>query len=124
MDTNVRHPLRILVVEDEWVVRVVIANFLRDQGYMVVEAATGEEALSLLSGDNEPIALLFTDVQLGGRLTGWDIAETFRNTRPHSSVFYASGHPPDERRRVSGSLFFGKPYVLDKILRACRNLRA
>jgi len=116
MDTNVRQSLRILVVEDEWIVRAVIANFLRDEGYIVVEAATGEEALSLLTGHNEP--------QLGGRLTGWDVAETFRNSRPHSPVFYASGHPPDDRRRVLGSVFFGKPYLPDKILRACRSLEA
>jgi|RhiMetdeSRZDD1v2_1073273.scaffolds.fasta_scaffold302762_2 CheY-like chemotaxis protein len=124
MDTNVRQSLRILVVEDEWIVRAVIANFLRDEGYIVVEAATGEEALSLLTGHNEPIDLLFTDIQLGGRLTGWDVAETFRNSRPHSPVFYASGHPPDDRRRVLGSVFFGKPYLPDKILRACRSLEA
>jgi CheY-like chemotaxis protein len=112
------------VVEDEWIVRVVIANFLRDQGYIVVEAATGEEALPLLADHNEPIDLLFTDIQLGGRLSGWEVAEAFRTAKPHSPVVYASGHPPDERRRVSGSLFFGKPYVPDKILRACRSLGA
>jgi CheY-like chemotaxis protein len=55
MDTNVRQSLRILVVEDEWIVRAVIANFLRDEGYIVVEAATGEEALSLLTGHNRPV---------------------------------------------------------------------
>jgi two-component system OmpR family response regulator len=122
VDTDVRHPFHILVVEDDWVVRIAIADFLRVQGYIVAEAATGEEALALLTCDNEPVDLLFTDIQLGGRMSGWEVAEAFRTAKPHSPVVYASGHPPDERRRVSGSLFFRKPYVPDKILRACRSL--
>jgi DNA-binding NtrC family response regulator len=83
MDTNVRHPLRILVVEDEWVVRVVIANFLRDQGYMVVEAATGEEALSLLTGDNEPIGPV-----VHRRTTRWSIDRLGyrRNLQKHEAT--------------------------------------
>jgi CheY-like chemotaxis protein len=120
---DVRPPLCILVVEDEWIVRVVIANFLRDQGYIVVEAATGEEALAFLTA-HEPIDVLFTDIQLGGQVSGWEVAEAFRTAKPHSPVVYASGHPPDHRRRVSGSLFFGKPYLPDKILTACRSLGA
>ena len=58
-------PLLILVVEDDLLVRCCIA----EGGHIVIEAATGEEALTLLRAqDDEPISALFTDIQLGGRL--------------------------------------------------------
>ena len=44
----------VLVVEDDSMVRVFIADHLRDQGYVVVEAETGEEALSLLRVERQP----------------------------------------------------------------------
>ena len=62
-------PLLILVVEDDLLVRCCIAGWPRQGGHIVIEAATGEEALTLLRAqDDEPISALFTDIQLGGRL--------------------------------------------------------
>ena len=63
--------LCILVVEDDLLVRLVIAEHLRDQGYAVVEVNTGEAALSLLRVEQQPpISVVFTDIQLGGQLNG------------------------------------------------------
>ena len=57
----------VLVVEDDSTVRFFIADHLRNQGYVVVEAETGEEALSLLRVERQPpINVVFTDIQLGG----------------------------------------------------------
>lgn len=62
-------PLLILVVEDDLLVRCCIAGWPRQGGHIVIEAATGEEALTLLRAqDDEAISALFTDIQLGGRL--------------------------------------------------------
>jgi len=122
VDNNRAKALHILVVEDEWIVRTVIADFLRAQGHVVVEAATGEEALELIAAREPAIEALVTDIGLGGRLSGWDVAEAFRTVKPDSPVVYASGQPPDERRRVSGSMFFGKPYDPHNILKACKSL--
>ena len=59
----------VLVVEDDSMVRLFIADHLRDQGYVVIEAETGEEALSLLRVEQQPpINIVFTDIQLGGQL--------------------------------------------------------
>ena len=69
----------ILVVEDDLLVRLFIVDQLRQQGYLVFEAGTGEEALSLLAIEHLPsIGTLFTDIQLGGKLSGWDVADAFR----------------------------------------------
>jgi CheY-like chemotaxis protein len=55
----------VLVVEDEPIVRFFIADQLRDQGYAVVEAETGEKAIALLSeADHLPIIGVFTDIEL------------------------------------------------------------
>jgi Response regulator receiver domain len=64
----------VLVVEDEPIVRFSIADQLRDQGYAVVEAETGEKAIALSSKkDHRPIVAVFTDIELSGRLSGWDV---------------------------------------------------
>jgi len=67
----------------------------------------GEEAIALLTGEHAPwITILFTDIQLSGKLSGWDVAEAFREVNPKIQVIYASGQYQDDERRVSGSTFF------------------
>ena len=101
--------LCILVVEDDPMVRLFIAGYLRDQGYPVVEADTGEAAVSLLRVEpRPPIRVVFTDIQLGGELSGWDVAEAFRISYPDIRVIYASGRYHDGERRVPDSVFFTK----------------
>ena len=93
--------IRILVVEDDAMVRLFIVGQLREQGYAVFEAETGEEAIALLTGEHPPwISTLFTDIQLGGKLSGWEVAETFREANPKIQVIYASGRYQDDERRV------------------------
>jgi CheY-like chemotaxis protein len=82
----------VLVVEDEWLVRSVIVDFLRANGCEVLEAANGEEAVSLIDGEDQKLDVLFTDIRLGGQLNGWDLAEIFREHRPQMRVLYASGY--------------------------------
>ena len=118
-------PLCILVLEDEFLVRAVIVDHLRDHGCLVVEVQSGEEAIAFLIANNPPIDVLFTDIQLNGsELSGWDVADAFRKSQPRISVIYASGHPPRAERKVDGSLFFSKPYRPDEILKACKRLAA
>ena len=110
----------VLVVEDEWLVRAVIVDFLRANGCQVLEAATGEEAVSLIDGEDQQLDVLFTDIRLGGQLNGWDVAEIFRKHRPAMRVLYASGYSIEPPRHVSDSQFFNKPYRPEDILQACR----
>ena len=115
----------ILVVEDDSMVRLFIVGQLREQGYVVFEAATGEEAICLLTAEHPPwISTLFTDIQLGGKLSGWDVAEAFREANPKIQVIYASGVCHDAERRVSGSAFFTKPYIPGDIFEAIERAAA
>jgi CheY-like chemotaxis protein len=109
----------VLVVEDESLVRVVIVDYLKENGCEVMEAATGEEAVAPIDGQDQFLDVLFTDIRLGGPLNGWDVAEIFRDRFPEVCVLYASGYSIEPRRDVSGSEFFNKPYRIDDILDAC-----
>ena len=110
----------VLVVEDEWLVRDVIASDFKDAGWHVLEASSGESALGIIEA-NPHIDVLFTDIQLAGQLSGWDVAEAFRAAKPEMPVIYASGNASDRSRAVDNSQFFSKPYRAPEILKACRS---
>ena len=65
-----------------------------------------------------PIGVVFTDIQLGGQLKGWDVAEAFRRAYPDIRVIYASGRYHDGERRVPDSVFFTKPHIPNDIVDA------
>jgi DNA-binding response OmpR family regulator len=111
----------ILVVEDEWLLREELADAFRADGWNVLEAATGEGAVAILQ-DNDVDALL-TDIQLGGSLNGWDVAEAGRAANAAAEVVYISGNAVDNSRKVSASRFFKKPCRPSAIVAACRGSR-
>jgi CheY-like chemotaxis protein len=117
------HPPVVLVIEDELFLRLNIVSCLQEAGYAVVEAATGEEAIALCNSDTS-IDVVFTDVNLGGYTSGWDVAECFRTVRPDVPVVYTSGRSLDAGRCVGGGTFVPKPYRESDILKACRRLTA
>jgi CheY-like chemotaxis protein len=112
----------ILIVEDEWLIREVIARYLESHGWAVLEACSGEEAAEILANGHS-IDVLFTDIRLGGLLNGWDVAEAFRRSRPDAPVIYTSGNALPPQRDVAGSVFIAKPYKVDAVLRACEHAR-
>jgi CheY-like chemotaxis protein len=107
--------LVVLLVEDEFVIRWSVADSLRDAGYIVVETASGEEAIAIC-GSGVSVELLFTDINLLGPKTGWDVADSFRAQRPKVAVLYTSGGPIDASRRVCGSEFLAKPYQISNVV--------
>jgi CheY-like chemotaxis protein len=108
--------LAVLVVED-------IATCLLEAGYLVIEAASGEEAISICKSE-VPIDMVFTDINLGGMTSGWDVAECFRAERPDVPLLYVSGEVINPERCVPGSVFVAKPYRHTDVLSACQRLRA
>lgn len=111
----------VLVVEDEWLVREAIAQAFRHAGWEVLESCTAEAAIAYVRAGLR-IDVIFTDIQLGGHLSGWDVAEQFRAARADAPIIYTSGNAADRSRRVRGSLFFDKPYQAAEIVDACRRL--
>ena len=109
-----------LVVEEECLVRDVMASELKASRWSVVETATGEEVLALLAAN--VVDILLTDIRLAGSMSGWDVAHTVCAIEPHLPVIYASGNPSDAALRVEGSLFFSKPYLPEDIVAASQRL--
>lgn len=103
-------PPRILIVEDEALIRLMIADALRDEGVTVIEASTADEALGHL-GLDDPIDLVFTDHRMPGSMTGADLASRIREKWPNIGVVLTSG---DFDGRAYPGKVLRKPYsVLD-----------
>lgn len=108
----------ILIVEDEWLLRLELTTALEEVGWTVLEADSGETALAVL--ERRPsLNALITDIRLGGPMSGWDVAEAARNQAPLLPVMYVSANAPDPTRQVARSTFFSKPIQLAKLLPVC-----
>jgi len=110
---------RVLLVEDEVLIRLVTAEMLRDEGFEVVEAQHGDEACALLD-DADDFDVLFTDVRMPGTLDGIDVALHARRRHPAIPVLIASGYAAHLVRRLSmlipAAVFISKPYSLAEVL--------
>ena len=109
-----------VVVEDEWSIRMQMADMLSDAGWEVVEFASGEQAVAFLT-QGRNVDCLVTDIRLTGAVTGWDVAQAYRASNPGLRVVYCSGNPLNPERQVENSQFFSKPCRLEQILKAATN---
>ncbi|CAN5384945.1 hypothetical protein BH23ACT3_BH23ACT3_14230 [soil metagenome] len=109
---------RILLVEDDELVRDVAAARLRALCYDVAEAADGHSALEMLR-DSPPFALLFTDVVMPGGIDGRQLADAARALRPDLPVLFTSGYSEDaiahHGRLDPGVDLLSKPYRFDEL---------
>jgi len=112
--------VRILFVEDDALIREFVVEALREEGYDVIHAANGEEALAWFG--RRGVDVLVTDVKLPGSVDGWQIAERCREHDPKIPVIYATGFSPVAPRPVSGSLILPKPYRPEDIVGAVRQV--
>ena len=113
-------PMKVLVVEDDDLVRTVAVDCLEEAGFEVIEATTGEEAVAKCK---DRIAdALFTDIRLPGNINGWDIAEFCREQDPNLPVVYATRFSPLPSRLVPGARLFQKPYRMQAVIDSIRQL--
>ena len=99
-------------------VRMPIAEYLRDCGYNVVEAANAKQAIALMDSDG-PVSLVFSDVRMPGTMDGFALAEWFGSHYPGVPVLLTSGYggrtvPPAS---ASGGKFIDKPYSQTQVAR-------
>jgi two-component system cell cycle sensor histidine kinase/response regulator CckA len=90
-ETSWRGSETVLLVEDEDVVRGLTRQILEQEGYSVLEASRGEEALSLCAAYEKPIQLLLTDVVMP-ETSGKEVADRLRTLRPEIKVLFMSGY--------------------------------
>jgi DNA-binding response OmpR family regulator len=110
--------VRVLVVEDDPLIRDMVVDALQDEGFEVLQAADGREALSWCR--QRAADVLVTDVVLPGGINGWQIAESCREHHPDLHVIYTTGFSRVEPRPVPGSVFLQKPYRPAEITLAIR----
>lgn len=109
-------PPRVLLVEDEVLIRALMAEALRDAGCVVIEAARADEALSYVSAGAE-LDLVFSDVRMPGDLDGLELARILGSLRPSLPVILTSGHLRPED--VHGLRFFlPKPFRIGRAVAA------
>ncbi|MBB3237369.1 response regulator [Phyllobacterium endophyticum] len=100
--------LKVLLVEDEVLIRMDVADSLRAAGWDVVEAGTVGDALTALK--TESFDLVLTDVHLPGDLTGLDLARIVTQTSPEVKVVVMSGqHVPADDETIFFQAFLSKP---------------
>lgn len=106
---------RVLVVEDEYLVRDMIVYEMCLAGFEVIEAASAEDALKLTHGMDR-LDLLFTDIRLPG-MNGWQLAERIRARYTEVPVIYASGYA-ERVTPLPRSKFLQKPYMPSQVFKA------
>ena len=105
----------ILVVEDEVMIRSLMADVLRDEGYLVIEAANGDEGKDLLlSGQN--VDLVVTDVRMPGDTDGVELTALSKRMNPNRPVLVVSGHLSPAAAN-SADEFIPKPYLPSTFLK-------
>jgi DNA-binding response OmpR family regulator len=118
-------PATILVVEDEVLTRLVIAEYLRDCGYKVHEAAHADEAVAILRSPDIGVDIVFSDVQMPGTMDGFGLARWVRENSPTTEVILTAGI--DRSADIAGMLceagpLLEKPYEPKKVVDRIKQL--
>jgi CheY-like chemotaxis protein len=115
----------VLLVEDELVVRQLVAEILESSGYTVLQAADGPSALELARRHSGEISLLVTDVVMPG-MSGPEVAQSVTAMRPGTLVLYMSGYTDSQIGHHGvlepGIAFLQKPFSTDDLTRKVRTL--
>jgi CheY-like chemotaxis protein len=125
-DAQAQAPPRVLVVEDDILVRTVVSAYLRECGYDVVEAGNADEAIPVMQSDVR-IDILLTDVSMRGSVDGFGLARWVRRVRPDIKVILTSG--AQRTAKAAGDLcedgpLLAKPYDHADLARRIRSLLA
>ena len=118
------HPESVLVVEDEVLILIAVADDLRSFGLVVHEAKNAIEAIKILEAHPE-IRVLFTDIDMPGSMDGIRLSAYVRDRWPPIKIVITSGkRPPSEELMPEGGVFVPKPYAPAKLAVTIRELLA
>jgi len=113
-----------MVVEDDQLIQEMVNEALTEGGFQPSVAATGEEAVTLLQDNKEKYRALITDINLLGRLDGWEVARRAREINPEMPVIYMTGAAADQwtSRGVPNSILLDKPFAPAQLVTAVSQL--
>jgi CheY-like chemotaxis protein len=115
-------PAVVLVVEDDMMLRMRAVDMVEDAGYTPVEAVDAEEAVAILESRSD-IALMFTDIQMPGRMDGLGLARAVHERWPPIKIIVVSGQLKQSDIAIpADSRFFGKPLAAGEMIAQMRNM--
>ena len=113
-----------LVVEDDWLLRLIAVEIVEDAGLVAIEAANADEAIAMLERRAD-IALIFTDVDMPGTMDGLKLAHAVRRRWPPIKIIIVSGKTHlSDADLPSDTRFFSKPYSVPRMISELRSLVA
>jgi DNA-binding response OmpR family regulator len=114
----------VFVVDDDALVLLTVKQALQDGGFDCLTATSADEALSLFRDHGDRCRALITDVNLGTKLNGWDVARGAREQFPTLPVVYVTGDSAQEwnAQGVPNSVLLNKPFVAAQIVHAVATL--
>ncbi|MEA2918038.1 MAG: hypothetical protein QOJ15_10119 [Bradyrhizobium sp.] len=116
--------LLIMVVEDDQLIQNLVEEALSDGGFEPSISVSGEEAVTLLKGNRNHYRALVTDINLLGRIDGWEVAKQAREIDPAFPVVYMTGAAADQwaSHGVPNSILLTKPFAPAQLVTAISNL--
>lgn len=114
----------ILVVEDDVLIQGMIEDALTGGGFELAITASGEEAVALLNSHKGKYRALITDINLSGKLEGWEVAMSAREIDPAFPIVYMTGASADQwaSHGVPNSILLAKPFAPAQLVTAVANL--
>jgi two-component sensor histidine kinase/CheY-like chemotaxis protein len=111
-----RPTAKVLVVEDEMMLRMRAVDIVEDAGFTPIEAVNGDDAFAILESRSD-IDLLFTDIQMPGTMDGLKLAHAVHARWPSIKIMLVSGQvTPSETEKPVNSRFYGKPLEVKKMI--------
>jgi CheY-like chemotaxis protein len=109
-------PLAVIVAEDEVLVRMLVAEVLKDDGFVTFTAGDALAALDICKSRPEAIDVLFTDVRMPGPMDGLELAHRVRERWPWIGIIVVSGNVFLRQDQLpAGARFLPKPYDMHRI---------
>jgi CheY-like chemotaxis protein len=114
----------ILVVEDDQLIQSLVEKALTDGGFEPAITASGEEAVTLLGGPKGKYRALVTDINLQGKMDGWEVAQHAREIDPAFPIVYMTGAAADQWavKGVPNSILLAKPFAPAQLVTAISQL--
>ncbi|WP_275784584.1 response regulator [Pararhizobium gei] len=114
----------LLVVEDEPLLHLAIEDALEEAGYAVLFVSSGDAATTELDADAARFKGVITDIRLGSKISGWQVAQRAREHTPEMPVVYMTGDSAHDwaSKGVPNSLILQKPFAMAQLVTAISQL--
>jgi CheY-like chemotaxis protein len=115
-------PPLVLVVEDEPLMRMNVADALQSEGLEVIELANGDDALRVIESRSD-VRAIFTDINMPGAIDGLRLVKLIKEAWPDIAIFVATGRPDPAlvSKLPPGARLYPKPYRVSDVVEAIKS---